>query len=54
MKHCTGCCQQGREACPTPQACEVPDRDDMPGLLPTLFALAAGFVVLVALLSVLP
>lgn len=27
-QHCHGPCEQGRKACPTPEACELQDDDD--------------------------
>jgi hypothetical protein len=55
MKHCSGCCNQGRGLCPTPEACEIPrEDDDLPLLLPTLGALALGLVALAAIVALLP
>jgi hypothetical protein len=55
MQCCQGPCEQGRKACPTPQACEIDDDDDIIGTtvrnaLLVLFALVVLFASFVALL----
>ena len=49
---CSGSCNQGRNACPTPEACEVPDDAD-PLTSAIFWRLYAAAVLLVALLAVL-
>lgn len=49
---CSGSCNQGRNACPTPEACEVPDDSD-PVTSAVFWRLYALAVLLVALMAVL-
>ena len=48
---CSGSCNQGRNACPTPEACEVPDDAD-PVASAIFWRLYALAIVLVALMAV--
>lgn len=49
---CNGPCNQGRIACPTPEACEVPDDAD-PVTSAIFWRLYALAILLVALMAVL-
>jgi hypothetical protein len=55
MPCCKGPCQQGRKACPTPQACELDDDNDVIGSMAlhialVITALVVLFVLFIALL----
>lgn len=50
---CTGPCNQGRSACPTPEACEVSEDDADPVASAVFWRLYAVAVLLVALMAVL-
>ena len=50
---CSGSCNQGRNACPTPEACEVSEDDSDPVASAIFWRLYAAAVLLVALLAVL-
>ena len=39
---CTGPCRQGRDPCPTPEACYEPERDGGMGLIAMLFIYIMG------------
>lgn len=54
MIGCNGQCQQGRRLCPTPQACEISEQEEMPRLARTIFRVAAAFLVVFALLALIP
>ena len=49
---CSGPCQQGRRACPTPAACQCGDEDDtgLPGPAMAL-AIAVGLIAVIATVS---
>jgi hypothetical protein len=49
---CHGPCRQGRDACPTPEACERPEQDgvDLLGLATVLVALALVAVIALGVL----
>ena len=47
---CSGPCQQGRRACPTPDACRRPDDSGLPGPAMAL-AIAIGLIAIIAALS---
>lgn len=50
---CTGPCKQGREACPTPEACELRDGDDQQLEAVGLFALAVSAIVVLVVVGLL-
>lgn len=50
VPHCSGPCQQGRRACPTPEACQAPDESGLPGPAMAL-AIAIGLIAIIAALS---
>lgn len=45
---CNGHCRQGRDACPTPQACELPQEDE-----PTVSTRALGAILAVSIVTVI-
>ena len=47
---CSGPCQQGRRACPTPDACRRPDDSGLPGPAMAL-VIAIGLIAIIAALS---
>ena len=47
---CSGPCQQGRRACPTPDACRRPDDSGLPGPAMAL-AIAIGLIAVIATVS---
>lgn len=47
---CSGPCDQGRRACPTPEACQAPDESGLPGPAMAL-AIAIGLIAIIAALS---
>ena len=53
MKHCHGPGNQGREACPTPEACELRDGDDQQLEAVGLFALAVAAIVVLVVVGLL-
>jgi|DEB19_MinimDraft_3_1074340.scaffolds.fasta_scaffold02256_11 hypothetical protein len=53
MKHCHGPCNQGREACSTPEACELRDGDDQQLEAVGLFALVVAAVVVLVVVGLL-
>mgnify|MGYP003338321508 CR=1 FL=1 len=46
MKHCNGPCNQGRAPCPTPEACQLEDREDDKSLTAAGLAVMLGAVIL--------
>ena len=47
---CSGPCDQGRRACPTPEACQAPDDSGLPGPAMAL-AIAVGLIAVIAAVS---
>lgn len=52
MKGCNGACDQGRKACPTPDACEIPEEDkqNVVGLLLIAFSLVCALAMVVVVI----